>query len=529
MDPVDKYNNLKDGDNYSDSISNELAGITLHPIEKKILSVLQQSVNNWMTETSLAEKTKLTSDQIRRGIEWLRYKNLIQIISSTDYEIALDKSNKNVLEKKYTLPERKLINLVKSGKKKLPEILNSSEFIDNNKEVFGAIRFCKNNDWIEIHDDIITLLPNSENLSQEEMLIDKIDKTDSVTLFSQLDKQEKICFESLKKRPNILIVNKLAEKKFKISEDGLSVLKRMLSLSKNIVRNFTVENLVTGKWKELEFEQIDVEAPLPLLNYGKKNPLVDFIDEVKEILVGMGFSEIEGDLIQSSFWNFDALFIPQDHTARDMQDTFYVSTKNKLEPDLPHDEDLIKRVASVHQQNWQYIWKKEESVQYVLRTHTTPVTIQYLSNTKPEQDKVFLIGRVFRNEKVSFKHLVEFHQVEGIYTHKNANLRELIGIQSEFYKKMGIKKIKFWPTFFPYTEPSLQSMIYNERMDKWMELFGMGIFRPEVTKPLGIDNPVLAWGGGFERLAMLRFDLNDIRELYSNNLSWLKGVPKCLL
>jgi phenylalanyl-tRNA synthetase alpha chain len=152
-----------------------------------------------------------------------------------------------------------------------------------------------------------------------------------------------------------------------------------------------------------------------------------------------------------------------------------------------------------------------------------------LAKCKPEQGKVFLIDRVFRNEKVSYKHLTEFHQIEGIFTAKSVNLRQLMEIQTEFYNKLGIKKIKFWPTYFPYTEPSLQSMVYNVKVDKWIELFGMGIFRPEITETIGIKNPVLAWGGGLERLAMLRFDLEDIRELYSNHLTWLKSVPKCLL
>ena len=139
------------------------------------------------------------------------------------------------------------------------------------------------------------------------------------------------------------------------------------------------------------------------------------------------------------------------------------------------------------------------------------------------------IGRVFRNEKLSYKHLTEFNQVEGIVTDKHVTLRDLMGLQKEFYSKLGIKKIKFWPTFFPYTEPSLQSMIYNDALDKWVEMGGMGIFRPEVTHPLGIKNPVLAWGVGIERIAMLRFGLNDVRDLYNNNLGWLRSIPKCQL
>jgi phenylalanyl-tRNA synthetase alpha chain len=157
------------------------------------------------------------------------------------------------------------------------------------------------------------------------------------------------------------------------------------------------------------------------------------------------------------------------------------------------------------------------------------VTLRHLADAKPESARFFSVGRVFRNEKPSYKHLVEFHQVEGVATARGLSLRDLMGLQTQFYAKMGIKKIKFWPTFFPYTEPSLQSMVYNESLQKWVELFGMGIFRPEVTVPLGIKNPVLAWGGGIERIAMLRYALDDVRDLYSSKLSWLRGVPKCQL
>jgi phenylalanyl-tRNA synthetase alpha chain len=155
------------------------------------------------------------------------------------------------------------------------------------------------------------------------------------------------------------------------------------------------------------------------------------------------------------------------------------------------------------------------------------VTLKYLSETKPDEARIFTIGRVFRNEKVSYKHLVEFNQIEGVITGKKLTLRDLMGIQTEFYKKIGIKKIKFWPTYFPYTEPSLQSMIFNSNLKKWIELFGMGILRPEVVQPFGIRNIVLAWGGGIERIAMLKYGISDVRELYNNKIGWLRGLSKC--
>jgi phenylalanyl-tRNA synthetase alpha chain len=208
-----------------------------------------------------------------------------------------------------------------------------------------------------------------------------------------------------------------------------------------------------------------------------------------------------------------------------MQDTFYISGQRQQ---VPATADQIKKVSTIHKTCWGG-WSREEAERIVLRTHTTPVTLQHLAKLQPETARFFSVGRVFRNEKVSYKHLVEFHQVEGVATAPGVSLRDIMGLQKEFYAKMGIKKIKFWPTFFPYTEPSLQSMVYNEKLGKWVELFGMGIFRPEVTKPLGIKNPVLAWGGGLERIAMLRFGLDDVRELYGNRLAWLRSVPRCQL
>jgi len=256
----------------------------------------------------------------------------------------------------------------------------------------------------------------------------------------------------------------------------------------------------------------------------RTHPLKDTIDEIREIFVTLGFSEIIGNMTQSSFWNFDALFTPQDHPARELQDTFYldgISAKKIATP------EQIRKVSESHKKNWRYYWNINEARKMVLRTHTTCVTIKHLAENKPDEAQFFSLGRVFRNEKVSYKHLVEFNQIEGVVVGKNANLRNLMGIQREFYKRIGITKIKFWPTFFPYTEPSLQTMVYNKRLGKWIELFGMGIFRPEVTKPLGITKPVLAWGGGIERIAMLKYGLDDVREFYNNNLGWLRSVTKC--
>ncbi len=456
-----------------------------HDIEKKIINSLKE--NSIQTPETLENSTHLSPDQIRRGIEWLKLKDLAIVDEAKSSVISLGKNGLDSFEK--GLPERRLLNLIKNGPKKLSEIQKELGF------VFGpAIGLCRKNNWIETSSDQIILktipseLPGEKSLQligNNKLPKEQIDKTD---------------LSELSKRPDFVIEDIIKNKKISLTTSAKS-----LDVS-----------TISGA--------IDVEAEVPEVFVARTHPLKDTIDEIREIFVTLGFSEILGNMTQSSFWNFDALFTPQDHPARELQDTFFL---DGISAKKIANSEQIKKVSDSHKKNWRYQWDINEAQKMVLRTHTTCVTIKHLAENKPDEARIFSLGRVFRNEKVSYKHLVEFNQIEGIVVGKDANLRNLMGIQREFYKRIGITKIKFWPTFFPYTEPSLQTMVYNEKLGKWIELFGMGIFRPEVTKPLGITKPVLAWGGGIERIAMLKYDLDDVREFYNNNLGWLRSNTKC--
>jgi phenylalanyl-tRNA synthetase alpha chain len=401
--------------------------------------------------------------------------------------LSLGKNGVDSFEK--GLPERRLLNLLTNGPRKLSDLQKELGF------VFGpAMGLSRKNNWIETSTDEIILktipsiLPGEKTLQQigsGNLSKDQIDKID---------------LSELLKRPDFILENIMTSKKISLTDSAKSM---------------DVSN-ISGA--------IDVEANVPELFVARTHPLKDTIDEIREIFVTLGFSEIFGNMTQSSFWNFDALFTPQDHPARELQDTFFLDGVSAKKIGTA---EQIRKVSDSHKKNWRYQWDINEARKMVLRTHTTCVTIKHLAEKKPDEARIFSLGRVFRNEKVSYKHLVEFNQIEGIVVGKDANLRNLMGIQREFYKRIGITKIKFWPTFFPYTEPSLQTMVYNEKLGKWIELFGMGIFRPEVTKPLGITKPVLAWGGGIERIAMLKYGLTDVREFYNNDLGWLRSNTKC--
>ncbi len=480
----------------------------LHPIEQKILKTLAGNKN--LTPEELADITKLSLDQIRRGIEWLKFKNLASVTESEKTVVTLGKRGSEALQK--GLPERQLVNHLKSLDGYSCELDGAKNYLKN--EFGPAIANAKKNGWIEIHENRI-MLKGYHDVTSEEKIIKIISKTPGI---SADELEDKDALESLKKRPEFVALSSKKSVLVGLTEQGLEAAK---SVPAEI--DFTSIS-ESGTDSEKVTRAIDVQASAPIVFAARSHPLRDVIDEVREIFVGLGFSEIIGDNIQSSFWNFDALFTPQDHPAREMQDTFYLKDLTAGTVAKP---DQIKKISQEHKRGWNYEWQNQEAKRLVLRTHTTCVTIRALADQKYDEARLFSIGKVFRNEKLSYKHLAEFHQVEGVVTGKNVTLRNLMGLQTEFYHKMGIKKIKFWPTFFPYTEPSLQSMIYNEKLGKWVELFGMGMFRPEVTKPLGIKNPVLAWGGGIERIAMLKFGLADVRDLYENKFGWLRSVPKC--
>ena len=294
----------------------------------------------------------------------------------------------------------------------------------------------------------------------------------------------------------------------------------------NLIDSLTPDLLKTRKWKSKKFRRYDVTVSLGESHTAKRYIIVQAINYVKKIWLEMGFQEMTGPIIESSFWNFDALFTPQDHPAREMQDTFFIEGKSKLP-----DKELVKEVKKIHESEWKYKWEEEIAKEKVLRTHTTPFSVRTLSKLKLSElpAKFFSVNRVFRNEAMDWSHLFELTQVEGIVVDPNANFRDLIGYLKQFYKKLGFEKIRVRPGYFAYVEPGLEVDGFHPIKKKWVELGGAGIFRPEVVIPLrGKDIPVLAWGQGFERGISEYYQISDIRHLYKNDLKELRQAKMWL-
>ncbi len=313
---------------------------------------------------------------------------------------------------------------------------------------------------------------------------------------------------------------------------GKELIKQKI-IKKNTIDKLTPKMLKQGSWKNKEFRAYDVKINVPRINRGKRHFVSQAIDTARNIWLEMGFKEMPGPMVQTSFWNFDALFTAQDHPVRDLQDTFFI--KNPKDGKLP-DKKIVDNVKKTHENGWttgstgwDYKWEEENSKKNVLRTHTTCLSARTLAKLKKEDipAKFFALGKCFRNETLDWSHLFEFNQTEGIVIDENANFKHLLGYLKAFFKKMGYEKARFRPAYFPYTELSVEIDIFHPVHKKWIELGGAGIFRPEVVKPLlGIDVPVLAWGPGFDRIILDFFKITDIRDLYKNDLKQLREIKE---
>ncbi|KAG1175617.1 hypothetical protein G6F70_003957 [Rhizopus microsporus] len=310
--------------------------------------------------------------------------------------------------------------------------------------------------------------------------------------------------------------------------------------------DITVEMLQSGEWKNATFKKYNFDAAGVPPTGGHLHPLMKVRQEFREIFFEMGFQEMPTNCFaESSFWNFDALFQPQQHPARDAHDTFFL--KDPATSDR-YPRELMEKIKETHEHGgdtgsigYNYTWKEEEAQKLILRTHTTAVSSYMLHKLSEETKrtgefrpaKYFSIDRVFRNESVDATHLAEFHQIEGVIADKNLTLGDLIGFMDVFFKKMGMDKIRFKPTYNPYTEPSMEIFSYHEGLKTWVEIGNSGMFRPEMLLPLGLppDVRVIAWGLGLERPTMVKYGISNIRDLLGHkvNIAMIKDYPICRL
>lgn len=496
---------------------------TLHPLERKTLAVLKEKSEL----KDIVKDSKLQLVEAMRGLQWLANKGLVELDETVKEVVSLDKNGE--LYTKKGLPEKRLL-------KALEEELSIDEAAQKANLEKGEINICigtlKQKAAINIKKEKDKILLSSteqgKKLLQKESLEEQFLKKQFPVNIEDLKDEERFAFDNLSKRKQIVKKDIVKDKTALITTLGKDV-QSNLGKAAETIDKLDKDMITSGEWKNKKLRRYDIKINVPKIYGGKQHFVNQAVDYIKKIWLEMGFKEMTGNIIQTSFWDLDSLFVPQDHPAREMQDTFYIKDPKKGK--LPK---IYHKVKEVHEnggdtgsKGWQSPWSEEKAKELLLRTHTTVLSAQTIATLKKSElpAKFFSVGKVFRNETLSWKHLFEFYQVEGIVVDPNANFKHLIGYLREFYRKMGYKDVRIRPAHFPYTEPSCEVDVLHPARNEWIELGGAGIFRPEVVKPLlGSPIPVLAWGQGMERIISEFYNITDIRELYKNDIDQLRKM-----
>lgn len=486
---------------------------SLSPLERKILPYVHLSVER------IGKTTGLDAVSVQRALKFLENKKIVGLSQKKEEEIEFGINGLNY--KKTQLPERALLHaLLESSIQPLGEIKEASGLSDNEfKAALGAL---KKKNMIDVQNGKMYLKASKEEAIRkfpEELFLESLPRQKA-----SLSAEEKTLVEYLKTRKDMIEVKETTTLTITLTALGKELQKQKIDI--DLVEEVTPELIKSGQ-KKIRFRRYDVQAGVPRITGGKEHISTQAVNYVRKIWTDLGFSELTGPMTDSSFWIFDALFTAQDHPVREMQDTFFIKDTEAALPDAK----IVAAVKQAHERGvsgskgWNYDWQEKVAQKLALRTHTTSLTARALASldTKKLPVKLYAIGKAFRNETIDWSHGIEFYQTEGIVIDKNANLRYLLGYLQEFYRKMGYKKMRFRPSFFSYTEPSVEIDVYHEERKEWLELGGAGMLRPEVTVPLlGQDIPVLAWGQGLDRIAMNFFKIKDLREMYANDIAQLR-------
>nr|WP_162306828.1 phenylalanine--tRNA ligase subunit alpha [Candidatus Prometheoarchaeum syntrophicum]QEE17845.1 Phenylalanine--tRNA ligase alpha subunit [Candidatus Prometheoarchaeum syntrophicum] len=512
-------------------------------IKTEHFAILQklQKIRKPIEARSLSEKLKIPYEKLMSGaIFSLEQVGLAKFQEEELELITLTKEAKSYLN--LGLPERQIFNMLGKNDRKEVKLLDFAKEIEEKlnfqkRLFFVGISKMKKNRWIlsskSMGYEQIFINKESPEKTEEEQVLDLFKDKISYSL-SEIPKKLREAINSIYNR-KLVKKNKRILRLVELTPKGKIITKEELQLIDEEINLISSEMLKDGSWKKnlSNLKNYEVNALGPNITAGKYHPLTIIINEVREVFHSMGFEEIKGPIVEEAFYNFDCLFQPQDHPAREMQDTFYL--KNPAEGKLPK-KKIVEVIKNTHENGgttgstgWGYKWSEEIAKKMLLRTHTTATTIRRLSHITKKTKlpmKVFCVDRVFRNESEDRTHLAQFMQIDGIVIGENLTLSDLIGQLVEFYKRMGFDKVVTRPGFFPYTEPSMEVSVYSKKLGAWLEMGGSGMFRPEVTYAWGVKDPVrvLAWGLGLERLAMLKLKRNDIRDLYQSPIKWLREV-----
>jgi len=500
----------------------------LHPLERQLLVYL--SANGISSETDIIEGSELPDEgSYRRASQWLLSRKLIREVSrevettvelgpvGVEYRRDNSYTPRQAIESKLTghdvtlqeIQEDLTYDKAQWGSA-LGTLTKTGAVIRGD---YGCLRYIR--EKAEVFHGLIKCV--YEPLSRDE-IVNLSDLPEDVADFVRSRSPKRG-----KNRAEFVLVEK-THSRLEITDEGRNALE--FSLRTETVGSLTPGILSDGSWREARFRKYKVDIPPSRIHMGRLHPYRQFLDIVRKKFTAMGFTEMRGSLAENEFWNNDALFMPQFHPARDIHDAYFIEG---IVPPPP--ERLIDIVAEVHEnggetggRGWEYRFDRKRALQSVLRSQGTSLSVRCLASNPAVPGKYFGIARCFRYDQVDATHLPDFFQIEGIVLSEETNLKNLLGLLKLFAEEIaGAAEYKFMPAYFPFTEPSVEMHVRHPRLG-WIELGGAGLFREEVCAPLGVDVPVIAWGLGLDRMAMLALGLDDIRDLFSGDLSVLRQM-----
>jgi phenylalanyl-tRNA synthetase alpha chain len=497
--------------------------VDLRDHERQTLSALSRFVGVASVE-QLMKKSGLSDAAVMRAAITLQEKGLVRIHEQKKTFLKLNSEGR--LHAGKGLPERRLIAALENLGGKASRQSAFEEAGLEKQFIPIALGWAQRKKWtaLDTKTDVLEAIAKPPQ-GNDEKLLQLLSGKEKVVV-EELDPGLQEAVQILKGR-KLLDVEGKTERTLELTPAGREALKKGAREAPEVTQ-LTQELIVSGKWKKVKLQKYNIEAPVAETWPGKKHPYLQFLEEVRDKLVTLGFREMVGTVVETSFFNFDALYTPQDHPAREASGIYFV--KSPTEGSIDAYKKAVSNVKETHENGWKtgstgwrYKYSVKEAKRLILRGHGTCLSARtLLSKDLQVPGRYFSIARCYRPEIKDSTHTTEFNQVEGIVIDKDLTLRDLLGVLSKFATEIaGADKVKLRPDYFPFTEPSVELAAYRKGYG-WIEFGGSGIFRPEVTLPLGVKEPVIAWGLGVDRLFMMKAKIRDIGYIFSQDLDWLR-------
>ena len=504
---------------------------SLHPLEVRVLRSFP--AGSEFVASTLLEKLEFNVGQANQSTSWLAGKGLVEE-TGRETRVAFELTE---LGRDYAAngtPEERIVRLLEeSGSKAIPEITQALGL--ENKDVGSAYGVLAKMGVLAMDSEKKVSLKNADAASDVRLVRSLLDRAqangDGVLAEGDLSDYERKTLDGVsKKRGAASAPFRLVEREivtFRVTDAATAVVTELeaAGISGEEAGQLTVAMLRDGSWRDKTFRAYNINVPPAQAQIGRRNPYSAYLDEVKDKLISLGFEQFDGSLVETEFWNSDALFMPQFHSARDIHDVYYLETPTHAKE---IQEPYLSQVAAAHEDGWEtgsrgwrYGFDRDFTKRLILRSQGTAVSARTLKSAKIP-GRYFGMLRCFRPDDVDATHLSDFYQTEGIVLGEDVNLKTLLGLLEMFAVEVaGATDVKYVPGYFPFTEPSVEVHIKHPVLG-WFELGGSGIFRPEVTEPQGVHVPVLAWGLGIDRMALMKLGLADLRELFTPDIQSIR-------